>query len=103
MKVEEHLHESLWEPLCLCHTAALLSCFSTHRPTLPAHFWPDQPTLLAGRDALREGTWLGITQHGRFGLLTNYFEVRQPSSRLAVRADVASHQCVDVLTHFVLN
>jgi uncharacterized protein with NRDE domain len=31
--------------------------------------------VLAGRDALRKGTWLGLTKHGRFSLLTNYREV----------------------------
>lgn len=46
-----------------------------HRPTQPAHFWPDEPSLLAGRDALRKGTWMGVTKHGRFALLTNYREV----------------------------
>ncbi|WIA36095.1 hypothetical protein OEZ86_007446 [Tetradesmus obliquus] len=44
------------------------------RPTQPAHFWPDEPVVLAGRDALRKGTWLGLTKHGRFSLLTNYRE-----------------------------
>uniref|UniRef100_A0A383W5Y0 Uncharacterized protein n=1 Tax=Tetradesmus obliquus TaxID=3088 RepID=A0A383W5Y0_TETOB len=44
------------------------------RPTQPAHFWPDEPFVLAGRDALRKGTWLGLTKHGRFSLLTNYRE-----------------------------
>jgi uncharacterized protein with NRDE domain len=58
-----------------------------HRPTLPAHFWPDQPQLLAGRDALREGTWLGITRTGRFAFITNYREVRR-ARRARVRAYV---------------
>ncbi|KAF6251997.1 NRDE protein-domain-containing protein [Scenedesmus sp. NREL 46B-D3] len=44
------------------------------RPTQPAHFWPDEPFVLAGRDALRNGTWLGLTKHGRLSLLTNYRE-----------------------------
>lgn len=45
------------------------------RPTYPAHFWPDEPHLLAGRDALRSGTWLGMTKNGRFAFLTNFREV----------------------------
>ncbi|KAL6047975.1 NRDE protein-domain-containing protein [Balamuthia mandrillaris] len=28
--------------------------------------------LLAGKDLLRSGTWLGLTKHGRFATLTNY-------------------------------
>lgn len=43
-----------------------------NRPTTPADFWEDAPSLLAGRDLEAKGTWLGITRQGRFGLLTNY-------------------------------
>lgn len=46
------------------------------RPTAAAHFWQDHPFLLAGRDLLQHGTWLGITKGGRFAALTNY---RDPS------------------------
>ena len=42
------------------------------RPTSPAHFWEDEPNLLAGRDLVQMGTWLGITKEGRFAALTNY-------------------------------
>ncbi|AXF57251.1 NRDE family protein [Salicibibacter kimchii] len=42
------------------------------RPTAPAHFWEDAPDLLAGRDLLQQGTWLGITKQGKFAALTNF-------------------------------
>ncbi|MFC3038758.1 NRDE family protein [Virgibacillus xinjiangensis] len=42
------------------------------RPTKPAHFWEDEPNILAGRDLEQMGTWLGITKDGRFAALTNY-------------------------------
>lgn len=45
---------------------------SYKRPTAEAHFWEDHPDLLAGRDLLEHGTWLGITKSGRFAALTNY-------------------------------
>lgn len=42
------------------------------RPTAVAGFWEDHPTILAGRDLLQMGTWLGVTKTGRFAALTNY-------------------------------
>jgi uncharacterized protein with NRDE domain len=42
------------------------------RPTDPAHFWPDAPSLLAGRDREQGGTWLGVTRSGRVAAVTNF-------------------------------
>src|SRR5690606_18774452 len=47
------------------------------RPAEPAHFWPDAPQLLAGRDKRACGTWLGITRQGRFAAITNYRNLRR--------------------------
>lgn len=46
------------------------------RQTLPADFWPDNPSILAGRDGYQGGTWMGITTAGHWAALTNY---RDPS------------------------
>ncbi|MDZ7759378.1 MAG: NRDE family protein [Desulfovermiculus sp.] len=47
------------------------------RPAQPAHFWPDFPWVVAGRDQREGGTWLGVSSRGRLALLTN---VRGPAS-----------------------
>ena len=41
------------------------------RPTLPAAFWTDLPYVLGGRDAVHGGTWLAVTETGRFAAVTN--------------------------------
>ena len=46
------------------------------RPTAPAHFWEEHPDLLAGKDLLGGGTWLGVTRTGRVAGLTNFREVK---------------------------
>ncbi|HEY0745652.1 MAG TPA: NRDE family protein [Steroidobacteraceae bacterium] len=48
------------------------------RPTAAAHWWSSQPPMLAGKDLMAGGTWLGINRTGRFAALTNY---RDPEQR----------------------
>jgi len=48
------------------------------RPAQPAHWWPDPPEILAGRDLQAGGTWMGVTRAGRFAAVTNF---RDPSDR----------------------
>jgi uncharacterized protein with NRDE domain len=49
------------------------------RPTTPAEFWADAPSVLAGRDLKAGGTWLGIDRRGRLAAVTN---VRQGEREL---------------------
>jgi len=42
------------------------------RPTAGAKFWEDFPDIFAGRDLVHGGTWLGITNSGRFAAVTNF-------------------------------
>ena len=42
------------------------------RPTAAAHYWEDFPNILAGRDLVAGGTWLGVTRGGRFAAVTNF-------------------------------
>ena len=64
------------------------------RPTNPLARW-DRPThLLAGRDLQSGGTWLGVSEQGRFAVVTNLrgYGVPQPdrASRGALVTDVLS-------------
>ena len=70
-------------PLYPCLIAANRDEFHG-RAAEPAHWWPNRPHILAGRDLVAGGTWLGITRGGRFAALTNY---RSPQHR---RTDVPS-------------
>jgi uncharacterized protein with NRDE domain len=47
------------------------------RPTAPAHWWPERPQILAGRDLQARGTWLGITRSGQIAALTNFRDPHQ--------------------------
>ena len=58
------------------------------RPTAPLAFWHDLPQILAGRDLKADGTWLGVTQSGRFAAITNY---REPAR---IMLDAPSRGCL---------
>jgi len=54
------------------------------RASQEMHFWNSQPHILAGRDLVAGGTWMGFSKHGRFAALTNirhpdYFKAGQLS------------------------
>ena len=42
------------------------------RPTAPLAAWEDGSGVIAGKDLLGGGTWLGVSETGRFALVTNY-------------------------------
>lgn len=42
------------------------------RPAAPLSRWDDGSGIIAGRDLRAGGTWLGVTEAGRFALLTNF-------------------------------
>jgi len=58
------------------------------RPTAPAHFWEDKHNILAGRDLLKMGTWLGITKTGKFAALTNYRDIEEDATGKQSRGDI---------------
>ena len=42
------------------------------RASAAAQFWDDEPHILAGKDLVAGGTWLGCSRQGRFAALTNF-------------------------------
>jgi len=66
------------------------------RPTEPAQFWSDALHMLAGRDSMAGGTWLGVTTCGKVAAVTNYRDPRQqtvnPPSRGRLVADYLRDQ-----------
>lgn len=53
------------------------------RPAAPTQHWLEAPQVLAGRDLVAGGTWMGVTRTGRFAALTNY---RDPTRDGGVRS-----------------
>lgn len=54
------------------------------RPTLPLAWWPEAAgDILAGRDLIAGGTWMGVHRSGRVALLTNFRDgkPRDPKAR----------------------
>lgn len=54
-----------------------------NRPTETAHIWEDFPDILAGRDLVGGGTWLGVSKRGRFAAVTNYRDPFAPTGKLS--------------------
>ena len=60
------------------------------RPTQDAHWWPDKPDILGGRDLQAAGTWLAVARNGRFAAVTNYRDADQPQARLQSRGHLVT-------------
>ena len=59
------------------------------RPTVAAASWVDHPQVMAGRDLAAGGTWLGVTDDGKFAAVTNFREPGAPAGPLSRGALVA--------------
>ncbi|MEH6790075.1 NRDE family protein [Parasphingorhabdus sp.] len=58
------------------------------RPAAALERWPDHRHLLAGRDIQAGGTWLGVSERGRFAAVTNLAGHGPPDSSRASRGDL---------------
>lgn len=59
-----------------------------NRTTRPATFWPEQPNVLAGKDLLAGGTWLGVTKNNRLAAITNFREPNSEKKALTSRGQL---------------
>jgi uncharacterized protein with NRDE domain len=50
------------------------------RPTKEAHWWPDNPDIVGGRDLQAGGTWLALHRSGRFATVTNFRDAQAPKA-----------------------
>ena len=75
------------------------------RATAAANWWPDRPSVLAGRDLEAGGTWLGVTRAGRIAALTNYRDPGLVRDSVPSRGDLvtqfleSSQSVADALEH----
>ena len=53
------------------------------RASTTAEFWDDHPDVMAGRDLVAQGTWLGATRTGRFAALTNFTRPEDPPAKVS--------------------
>jgi len=60
------------------------------RPSQEAHWWPDLPDVLAGRDLQAGGTWLAMARSGRFATVTNYREEQRAKGGLRSRGEIVT-------------
>lgn len=61
------------------------------RPTAPLAFLDKEKTILAGRDLLGGGTWLGITAQLKFAAITNYREPALNRTNAPSRGEILMH------------
>jgi uncharacterized protein with NRDE domain len=61
------------------------------RPSAPAAFWADAPSVLGGRDLRARGSWLGIDRQGRFAAVTNYRQGQREQDAVHSRGRLVSN------------
>jgi len=60
------------------------------RATQIAHWWPDNPQVLGGRDLQAGGTWLAAHRNGRFATVTNYRDAKKERAGLKSRGHLVT-------------
>ncbi len=62
------------------------------RPSVPPRVWPTEPKILAGKDLLAGGTWLGVNEYGLLVGILNRRSNNPPESAAAARTFVTRHR-----------
>ncbi|MEQ8165308.1 MAG: NRDE family protein, partial [Alphaproteobacteria bacterium] len=61
----------------------------------PARHWPERPEVVAGRDLLAGGTWLGVNNHGLVACILNRAQSLGPAPNKRSRGEIV----LDALDH----
>ena len=63
----------------------------------PARHWPDRPEVVAGRDKLAGGSWLGVNDHGVAAGILNRLGSLGPDANKRTRGELVlealDHRC----------
>ena len=71
------------------------------RPTESMHWWNSSPKVLAGKDKNFDGTWMALSERGKFAAVTNVREFTSLSTQKKSLEDLASRG--DLVKDFVLS
>lgn len=61
------------------------------RPAAPLARWPGAGSVIAGRDLQAGGTWLGVSEQGRFAVVTNLRGYGTPAPNMASRGTLVAN------------
>ena len=71
------------------------------RPTESMHWWDSSPRVLAGKDKNFDGTWMALSEKGKFAAVTNVREFTSLSTQKKPLENLASRG--DLVKDFVLS
>ncbi len=71
------------------------------RPTDSMHWWNSSPRVLAGKDKNLDGTWMALSENGKFAAVTNVREFTSLSTQKKSLENLASRG--DLVKDFVLS
>jgi uncharacterized protein with NRDE domain len=60
------------------------------RPSAPLARWDEAPHVIAGRDLVSGGTWMGVSEHGRCAVVTNIRDPQGPDATCKSRGALVS-------------